>query len=148
MRGTLSQRFNRIGWTVTDTGCWKWNGYKLPGGYGRISGNGGRRAPMLLAHRVSYSLVYGEIPTAALVLHSCDNASCVNPQHLRLGDQTQNMSDRRLRGRQKLSLTDNEVREIRDLALVWSRKKISEIYGVSAPHVSDIVNRKKRFYID
>lgn len=103
---------------------------------------------MLLAHRVSYSLVYGEIPTAALVLHSCDNASCVNPQHLRLGDQTQNMSDRRLRGRQKLSLTDNEVREIRDLALVWSRKKISEIYGVSAPHVSDIVNRKKRFYID
>lgn len=54
---------------------------------------------MRLAHRVSWILSYGEIPQGMLVLHHCDNTFCVNPTHLFLGTQRDNVHDALAKGR-------------------------------------------------
>lgn len=70
-------------------GCWVWQGYCYKNGYGSFSVKRRRR----LAHRVSYEMFVGSIPTGQCVLHRCDNPPCVNPGHLFLGDQGANMRD-------------------------------------------------------
>jgi len=78
----------------TDT-CWIWKGCKDNRGYGRISIH---NKPWL-AHRVSYS-IFKEYPEMDL-LHSCDNPSCVNPDHLSEGTHQQNIRDAQDRGLMK-----------------------------------------------
>jgi hypothetical protein len=75
------------------TACWIWKG-AIAHGYGTITWNGKSSR----AHRVSYLLAHGN-PGDLLVLHECDNPPCVNPSHLRLGTNADNMHDRDTRGR-------------------------------------------------
>lgn len=83
----------------SDSGCWEWTGTRNENGYGlggmKFSG-GGREA---LAHRTAWTLVHGPIPENSCVLHACDNPLCVNPSHLSLGSQRDNMLDMRAKGR-------------------------------------------------
>lgn len=78
-----------------ETGCHNWNRAKTSKGYGAIVVN--RRT--LPAHRVSYELANGTISDESFVLHNCDNPSCINPAHLRLGTHDENMHDKVLRSR-------------------------------------------------
>ena len=72
------------------SGCWDWNRLKDKDGYGKV----GYNYKTYRAHRLSYIINKGEIGNMC-VLHTCDNPSCINPEHLFLGTQKDNMDDMR-----------------------------------------------------
>lgn len=76
------------------TQCWRWIGSVSTDGYGLWSAYGQKTA-----HRASYVMNRGQIPTGLHVLHKCDEPSCVNPSHLFLGTHQDNMADLRAKGR-------------------------------------------------
>jgi hypothetical protein len=103
--------------TVVDneTGCWVWQGACCFNGYGRLRhGATGKPAS---CHRIIYEHHFGPISQGLVVMHTCDNRRCVNPQHLQSGTQGENMLDMYKKGRCTRSvLTEPEVREIRRLS--------------------------------
>lgn len=113
----LAERF----WTKVQKadGCWRWTGHRCPAGYGKIWG-GPEIGKPVGAHRVSYELHHGPIPKGAVVMHSCDNPECCNPEHLSLGTDADNARDKVLKGRHSYGvkrhnakLDDETVRFIR-----------------------------------
>ena len=102
---TLLERFEEK-YVVADSGCWEWTGYKDDKGYGRSSTYRRYQSnTLILAHRISWELYHGDIPKddsyygTLLVCHHCDNPGCVNPNHLFLGTQKDNMQDCKRKGR-------------------------------------------------
>lgn len=79
--------------------CWWWTGDLTKDGYGQFSAQRttGRK---LRAHRAQYELLNGRIPPGIQVRHTCDNRSCVSPNHLILGTNLDNVRDKIERGRQ------------------------------------------------
>lgn len=71
--------------------CWLWVGALNPRGYGWFK--------QLNSHRCAWMIYREEIPKGMFVLHKCDNTSCVNPDHLFLGTQNDNMKDMDEKGR-------------------------------------------------
>lgn len=129
-----------------DDECWEWLAYK-PRGYGRFWFDGTVRE----VHRVAWIFAHGEIPDGMCVCHRCDNPGCVNPAHLFLGTQTENVADmdrkqRRARGRQITGarLAEASVLEIRRL---WAETdlyqyEIAEMFEVSPRTICSVVNRE------
>lgn len=98
--------------SISESGCWEWTGCLTQNGYPQI--NFKRRAHY--AHRLSYATFVGPIPVNLFLLHGCDNPKCINPQHLRPGDQKANIGDAVSRKRHafgvrqgKAKLTDSSV---------------------------------------
>lgn len=129
-----------------EDGCWIWSGCKNQHGYGLISFNNRQ----LSAHRLSYQLFIGEIPKGMYILHKCDNPSCVNPNHLFLGTQKDNMQDMVNKGRSGVGqkrgcpkLTWDQVRTIRGESKTGKLYKIiAEEYGVDPSLISQIMLNK------
>lgn len=132
--------------------CWPWNANTNGAGYGMIwSPEDGRK---VLAHRYSYALHVGPIPSGGLILHSCDNPRCVNPSHLRAGNFKDNVSDmdernRRvsphLRGEDNPSslLTAEQVSEIRRLYIDGVHcEVIASQFGISPLSMPDFISGK------
>ena len=86
-----------------DTGCWEWQAATARHGYGATIYKG----KLIPAHRLFYLLYKGKIENGLYVCHSCDNPCCVNPEHLWLGTQKDNMKDMVKKGRshQKKSIS-------------------------------------------
>ncbi len=78
-------------------GCWIWQRAANNKGYGVCAVGRGMR----LAHRMAYAIVHGPIPTGISVLHHCDTPLCINPDHLFLGTQMDNVHDAMQKGRHK-----------------------------------------------
>lgn len=103
-RASLDVRFWRWVDKRESDECWLWTGCILSTGYGNITA-GGQYGKKLLAHRVSWELHNGPIPKiegqhhGMVVMHECDNRACVNPNHLRLGIQKDNVADMDAKGR-------------------------------------------------
>lgn len=74
---------------IKEFGCWNWLACKDKDGYGV----GRYKRRKIAAHRVSWLLYNGKIPDGLYVLHKCNNSSCVNPGHLYLGTQKDNIKD-------------------------------------------------------
>lgn len=66
-------------------------------------GQANYKGKKLKAHRLSWILHYGEIPENMVVCHKCDNPKCVNPEHLFLGTQRDNLKDMKTKGRQNIT---------------------------------------------
>lgn len=96
--------------------CIEWLGHVQTAGYGQFKRNGRE----ILAHRDAYEKAHGPIPPGVLVLHSCDNRKCINPDHLRLGTAKDNFGDMIKRSRyrhhrQGRKLNPESVKELRSL---------------------------------
>lgn len=82
-------------YTVDENGCWNWNLKKDRCGYGRFKIN----LRSLGAHKVSYVFHCGDVGDGFVVMHSCDNPACINPEHLSIGTQKENVQDSIDKGR-------------------------------------------------
>lgn len=129
--------------------CWQWTGALNEHGYGVLRPEGQRHGPCVKAHRVSAELAGMDI-TDAVVCHRCDNPPCVNPVHLFVGSQADNVRDMHVKGRGNLGsrngqarLTEQQVREIRARAAAGEQQKVlAREFGVAPITVSNIVRLK------
>lgn len=104
---SITERFSSK-YIKTPNGCWEWDGALRADGYGILKVNG----KCLGAHRFSYELYKGEIPFGLNVLHDCDNAKCVNPDHLYAGTAKQNNEDRFKRNRHSIKFNSFHILKI------------------------------------
>jgi hypothetical protein len=112
--------------------CWIWTGAINERGYGRAYWSSTMRSHG--CHRIAWMLKRGPIPHGMLVLHSCDNPPCCNPDHLRLGTAGDNAKDRVDRGHQPKGasvpiskLTDEDVKMMREMYATKPNTTIIEL---------------------
>lgn len=126
--------------------CWEWTASRDKDGYGLFCLAGATSK----AHRASWILFKGSIPSGLSVLHECDNRGCVNPDHLFLGTQLDNMRDCRAKNRHARldgkknghrRLTEEEVIKIRSGVYDGvSCDVIAERLGVWRTTIYDVIN--------
>lgn len=130
--------------------CWNWKSSRRSDGYGQWRRSTGQ---IELAHRASWRLFRTEIPKGAFILHRCDNPSCVNPSHLFLGSQADNMVDMWNKGRARPGMSRGEAHGMSKLTAAAVRKirasqqsgvDLAAKYGVSPSTISDV--RKRRIW--
>lgn len=130
--------------------CWLWTGVKAgSNGYGQFwfYHKGKRVKPG--AHIFSYVIHFGSL-RGLLVLHKCDNPLCVNPNHLFLGTQKDNVRDMMAKGRgligeknPRSKITETDVREIFRLYNDgYTYREIEEYVGINRKHVGLVIQGK------
>lgn len=160
VKQSTAERF----WTKARVGdpeqCWEWQASRTKVGYGKFTT---RHQYWEGAHRIAWMLTVGPIPDGLSVLHRCDNPPCVNPGHLFLGTQTDNMADMNKKGRVAkgdrhksrtkpesvargeavwmAKLTEDDVRAIRASAEIG--RVLAARYGVQREAIDKIKRRER-----
>jgi hypothetical protein len=161
----MEQGFNKMNWPKylldrfwekvkppeTEDGCWIWLGCCSDHGYGTF--NNTILGQMTRAHRFSYEFFYGVItPDSLLICHTCDNPSCVNPDHLVAATSKLNMEDCKNKGRNvkgselwSAKLSEQDVENIINGALnktFTSAKQVITQFGISRTELCYIFSKK------
>ena len=159
-RGTLEERFWRhVVRGATSEDCWSWDKAETGNGYGLLSAPGASGTP-LLAHRVSWEIHFGSVPSGQEVLHRCDNRSCCRPECLFLGTQAENLADMRDKGRDsppplkagedhgQALLTNAQAAEIRAryTGSYGERIVLAREYGVGVHVIKGVVSAARPTY--
>ena len=145
----FESQINKIG------GCWLWTGEICPHGQHGIIRSGGQ---ILSAYRLSYEIYKGEIPEGKCVCHTCDVRSCVNPDHLWIGTQQENIRDALQKGRMnncgenngQSKLTEKQVIEIVSLyrTNTYSQDQLGKMYNVNHTIIHNIITGKSWKHLD
>lgn len=88
---------------VSPAGCWEWTASKNLQGYGVVGLFVAGRPIGIPAPRLQWMHHHGPIPDGLVIMHSCDNPGCINPDHLAMGTQASNLRDMRAKGRDDLT---------------------------------------------
>lgn len=137
------------------SGCWVWTGTKVGRDGRHLYGTVTFQRRTYRAHRLSWMLHFGEVPSGMFVCHKCDNPPCVRPDHLFLGTNADNMADMAAKGRAhrnlgplnvKSKLTPRDVQYIRRTYVRGSSTAgapaLAAELGVSSSSVFHVLNRK------
>jgi hypothetical protein len=142
---------------AASAGCWEWTGSTNERGYGQLMTRS--RIPAK-AHRLSYEFFVGEIPEGLCVMHACDNRKCVNPGHLSVGTQADNLRDMREKGRGmdyanrkphnvkgehngRSKLRNGDIRHIRGAYLDGTKVVVlADAYQVTVSCIYNIISRR------
>lgn len=137
-------RRKEITWKINENGCWICTSHKPnSSGYPGIRRNGLN----LKVHRYMYEKYNGKIPKELHVLHKCDTPMCINPEHLFLGTNADNVADKMAKGRCKTGreehhwkskLTQDDVIKIRTQLLHLSNEEIANMFNVQKSAISKI----------
>lgn len=135
--------------TPLSTPCLLWEGSRDKNGYGKTTRNG----KSIRAHRLAWIQARGPIEDGMWILHHCDNPTCINIDHLYLANHTDNMQDRKARGRTpdfmgekhpRAKLTNEQVAEMREsYADGVSLDALAKSYDMSKSSICEIVNHKR-----
>ncbi len=144
---TLAERLERNSMPEPNTGCQLWLGSGIDFGHGRMRWKG----DLHLTHRLAWIAHRGPIPDGMMVCHKCDVPACINPDHLFIGTNADNVQDMYTKGRRTMGrgengpnakLSDDQVRAIR--IDPRRHKLIAAEYGIHPQSVSDIKTRRYR----
>lgn len=144
-RVTVAKAFDQYWREDTTTGCWLWTLALSDSGHGKVSFNGKKVG----AHKFSYQRSVGPVPDGMVVRHICDCPSCVNPSHLCLGVQSENVRDMVLRNRQRgavgernshAKLNTGQILDIRRRAASGQRTiDLAYAFRVSSSQIRNII---------
>jgi hypothetical protein len=126
-------------------GCWLWTGQRDDDGYGLL-GRGGYGGGTVRVHRYSWELHNGKpVPDGMQVCHTCDNPTCVNPDHLFVGTSKDNARDCVAKGRRATRLTEAQVIEIRRRIAAGeaSQRQVARELGLAQTTIARIVHRRR-----
>jgi hypothetical protein len=144
----LSARLAKHSVRNAATGCLEWVGYRTPAGYGRM----GLAGKAVGTHRASWIANFGAVPDGLMVCHHCDNRACIEPTHLFVGTQKDNMADMAAKERRRgvggtrgaahpsAKLTVEQVLAIR--ASTAAASELARQLGIRPRHVYQIRNRE------
>lgn len=147
---SMEQRFWSKVQKADGDACWNWMASLDTRGYGNFGIASDKKFNMQRAHRVAWELTHGAGSASdKVVCHTCDNRRCVNPGHLFLGTQRDNMQDCIAKGRlgersgtnnPRSKLQESDIREIRASGI--SLVALSQQFGISKSTVHSIRARQ------
>jgi len=147
---TIAETFHDH-WVEDANGCWIWQrackGKEVinGGGYGCLSIKG----KCIGAHRYSYELEIGSIPKGLQIRHTCHNTKCVNPAHMLLGTNADNMHDKALVGHAANKLTIEQVRTIKFELLRGTKQQVlADKFIVDQSTIADINTGRTWKHVD
>lgn len=150
MAKTMLERFEEK-YIKVESGCWEWTATKHERGYGYFhTSRDYSPRKMDYAHRVSLFLYEGLRDDEKVVLHRCDNTSCVNPTHLSLGSMLDNTTDMMEKGRYISSAQKVTKEQVEEMIKLRGQgvmgKDIAKQFNMSRSHVSRLTRGFRKHY--